>query len=432
MSEELTIRLDPDISDFPAEKLKIGRNIGAGGMGLVCEAEDERLLRRIAIKMLRPGGQLDAGLRRRLVAEAQLTAQLDHPNIVPVYRLGSAEERGLYFSMKRVEGRTLTEVIRGRPIRLRGAEELYELLQIFIKVTDAVAFAHSRGVLHRDIKPENVMVGRFGQVYLMDWGIAKLAAQSEDGRKTTVGSGSTPNLTADGMTVGTLNYMAPEQLTGEAIDERTDVFALGGLLYEILTTEPPYPEEETSKLMEKVRMGRIQAPGERAGVSLPSRLCSVAMRALAPSPDDRYQSVEELQADVQTFLRSGWQFPVRRFPRGAVVFREGDTGSTAYAIYSGRCRVLQGPEQREIRVMGPGEVFGETAVFAETKRTATIEAVDDLVLLEIAKGSFEEELGMGFWMGLFVRALARRFVETEDKLRKIRTSGEEVSSESGA
>jgi len=124
MSEELTIRLDPDISDFPAEKLKIGRNIGAGGMGLVCEAEDERLLRRIAIKMIRPGGQLDAGLRRRLVAEAQLTAQLDHPNIVPVYRLGSAEESGLYFSMKRVEGRTLTEVIRGRPIRLRGAEEL--------------------------------------------------------------------------------------------------------------------------------------------------------------------------------------------------------------------------------------------------------------------------------------------------------------------
>ena len=427
MSEEAFIHLDPDLSGFPPEELKTGRSIGAGGMGLVCEAEDERLLRRVAVKLLRPGMQLDPILRRRLVAEAQLTAQLDHPNIVPVYRLGVSEESGLYFSMKKVEGRTLTELLRGRPVRLRSHEELYELLQIFLKVCDAMAFAHSRGVLHRDIKADNVMVGRFGQVYLMDWGIATLRGLKEELGGRSEGAPSSPRLTADGVAVGTLNYMAPEQITGGKIDEATDIFALGGLLYEILTTQPPYPEEESAKLMEKVRRGRIQAPVERAGVSLPSRLCSITMRALAPKAADRYQSVEELQGEVTAFLRSGWQFPVRRYSPGTVVFREGDPGATAYAIYSGKCRILQGSERRELRVMGRGEVFGETAVFAQTRRTATVEAIDELVLLEISKESFEEDLGMGFWMGLFVKALAQRFVEKEEELRRIRQSSDDAS-----
>ncbi len=422
MNEEKGIHLDPDLSDFSPEEVLTGRKIGAGGMGVVCEVEDQRLLRRIAAKFLRPGIQLDERLRRRLVAEAQLTAQLDHPNIVPVYRLGNAIESGLYFSMKRVEGRTLTEILRGRPLRMRSTEELYELLQVFLKVCDAVAFAHSRGVLHRDIKADNVMVGRFGQVYLMDWGIAKLSGGKESDSGAWGDRLPAPKLTADGMAVGTLNYMAPEQIRGEEIGETTDIFALGGLLYEILTTEPPYPEEESMQLMDRVRRGEIPEPSERAGVPLPKRLCAIAMRALAPDRTDRFQSVEEMQQEIKAFLRSGWQFPVRRFPPGSVVFREGDPGSQAYAIYSGSCRILQGPEKKVLRTMGPGEVFGETAVFAETRRTATVEAVDELVLLEISRACFEEDLGMGFWMGLFVKALARRFVEKEEELRRLRGS----------
>jgi len=425
MAEDRSVRLDPEASDFDPEEFRTGPNIGVGGMGVVREAEDERLLRSVAVKFLRKGRDADAYSRRRLVAEAQLTAQLDHPNIVPVYRLGVERTQGLYFSMKKVEGRTLTELLRGMPLSRRSSGELYDLLQIFLKVCDAVAFAHSRGVLHRDIKADNVMVGRFGQVYLMDWGIAARVGHGSDVSGGAGESAAGPKLTRNGMVVGTLNYMAPEQITGGKLDERTDVFALGGLLYEMLTTQPPYPDGPEAQLVEKVRRCRIIDPSKCVEASLPSRLCSICMRALAAKPDDRYASVEKLQEDLTAFLRSGWQFPVRRFPAGAVVFREGDPGQTAYAIYSGHCRVLQGPSREEIRVMGPGEVFGETAVFAETRRTATVEAVDDAVLLEVSRESFEEELGMGFWMGLFVKALARRFVEKDEELRRIRESGKE-------
>jgi len=414
------VQLDASCSPPEDRGLEIERILAQGGMGMIREARDPWLGRTMVLKVLQSHARKNKRLRSRLLAEAQLTAQLDHPNIVPVYELGISKKTGLYFSMKKVEGKTLTEVLRSSPLSGRDSSDLFELLDIFLKVCDAVAFAHDRGVLHRDIKADNVMVGRFGQVYLMDWGIARVLGQDippGEGKGDPRLSG---RLTQEGKVVGTLNYMAPEQIRDEELDQRTDIFALGGLLYEILTNEAPYPDGPVDEMIRKARDGKIDPPDRRSGISLPPRLCSIAMKALAPRKKDRYSSVDQLRNVVKQFLQSGWQFPIRRFSTGTTIFREGDPGTVAYAIYSGRCRVTQGSEKRELRILERGDVFGETAVFAKTPRSATVTAIEDSVLVEISRESFEEELGMGFWLGLFVKALAQRFLQKEEELRKIR------------
>ncbi len=414
--------------------------IARGGMGSIRRVFDRYVMRYVAVKVLDPNFvKARADAPGRFLEEAQITGQLDHPNIVPVYDLG-VDHKGSpqYFSMKLVQGRTLTQMLSEKNLIERGARDLEALLQIFVKVCDAVSFAHSRGVIHRDLKPDNVMIGTHGQVYLMDWGCALLRGgqrPAERGVRTELSirrqAAQLPE-DAPGTVVGSGSYMAPEQAWGKIVetDERSDVFSMGAMLYQILTKQPPYRAPgfmEAIQLAQKCEIKEPQAmvPGH---VRVPAGLSRIAMKAMSRAPDDRYPSIEALKEAIEGFLHGGAWFAERRFQPGTVVVRQGDEGHAAYIIIAGRCEAYKDePAGRtKLREMGPGDVFGETAIFTAQPRTASVVVIgsDDLTAIEITRDSLAEELALDSWMGAFVRALAVRFRDLDSRLSAMRGAEE--------
>ena len=424
MSGKKPVVIDPvePVMTLP-DRLEVRERIGAGGMSHVHEARDRNLLRTAAIKLILPELSQDPVTRQRMIEEAQITAQLDHPNIPPVHEIGISPEGRLFFTMKRLTGRTLAQVLAEADETPRSEQDLYRLLQHFLKLCDAVSFAHSRGVIHRDLKPDNVMVGDFGEVYLMDWGIARVmdSPESEAPKEESEDEDKPPRrrtqrtATQDGKYVGTPSYMPPEQAHGRHghTDQRSDIFALGGILYEILTGRPPYKASTTLEMLFLAADCDVAPAEEMVEWELPPRLCKVCRCALAKDPDQRYASVAEMTGEIDAFLQSGWQFPGETFSAGQVIVREGDRGDRAYIVTSGRCKVLKevGGETAHIGIIGPGGVFGETAVFAEQPRNATVIAEEDTTVKVVTARHFTDDLGMGVWLSRFVKALAQRFDE---------------------
>jgi serine/threonine protein kinase len=296
-----------------------------GGMGAVVEAEDLATKRIVAMKVL-----LNANMPEdvaRFVEEAQVTAQLEHPNIIPIYELNVNELDKPYYTMKLIRGDSLREVLRllatASPM-FQSRYPLGELLTIFQKVCDAISYAHSKGVVHRDLKPDNIMLGGYGEVVVMDWGLAKTLGHSANVaadaiEQTMVRSARTEDtdefVTMAGRAIGTPQFMSPEQASGQSheVDSRADVYALGALLYEIITLQPPVAGMDTDEIFEKVIGGRIQKPSDVvAGKRLPhlpdgkvpEALAIIAMKAMSRERDDRYATVRELQAEVQAFQSS--------------------------------------------------------------------------------------------------------------------------------
>ena len=284
--------------------------LGTGAFGVVYAAHDSALRRMTAIKVLRDTA--DRAAVESFVEEAQIAGQLEHPNIVPVYELGEDDHGRPYMSMKLVSGETLGEIItRCRKQRRRSTlADLMEdgRLQAIRKVCDALAYAHSRGVIHRDLKPDNVMVGSFGEVLVMDWGLARpinAPDRPPSPVSTTVRAARGSNLTRQGDIIGTPLYMSPEQAMGEIahLDERTDIFALGATLYEALTTIPPWSARTSNEVLENARRCRAIPPRRRSpALGIPRELDAIARKAMAPDPEDRYQRVDQMAADIDAFL----------------------------------------------------------------------------------------------------------------------------------
>jgi eukaryotic-like serine/threonine-protein kinase len=434
------VRVDPMLPEpMVQSRYRIRGPIDEGGRGVVLQALDTNLLREAAIKQLLPAYRQHRRLNQELIEEAQVSAQLEHPNIVPVHDLGLDAEGELYFSMKQVQGETLSDLLlRQRQDQPRSARELFDQLQIFLKICDAVAFAHSRGVIHRDLKPDNVMVGAFGQVYVMDWGLA-LLMDREAQRVRLDEPGCADRLRIEEPEperelVGTPEYMPPEQAAEEMdkIDARTDVFALGAILCEILTGEPPY-DGTLTEVLAKAIMGQTDrcldlAPGAvdpdgRPGLprGVHPRLGRIAARALRRLRSERQQSVLELRDEVEGFLQGGGRFDRLSFPTGARLVRQGEEGHEAYIIVRGRCAAhkrVEG-ERIDLREMGPGDVFGETSVLTGEPRSATVVALEPLEVLLVTREDFDEELQSGVWPGSFLRALAARFRERDREVFRL-------------
>jgi CRP-like cAMP-binding protein len=402
--------------------------IGVGGSGVVVRAFDREILRDVAIKILDPALTSDGSEMDRFTGEARITGQLEHPNIVPVYELGVDQLGRQFLCMKLVQGVTLDEMLSRLGEARLDPVHLAELLQILVKVCDAVSFAHSRGVLHRDLKPRNIMVSDFGQVYVLDWGIARLRPPFVDqtGPRVRVSAGEDEQSDLDppGSLVGTACYMSPEQLRGEheTLDQRADVFALGATLYQALTGVPPL----TPEIVRTIWVRRQAAPITPAdqlvgGGRVPPELSRIAARAIAYEPHERYATVAELKREIEAFQRGAWDLPRVRLPLGSVIIREGERGDAAYVILEGRCVAYreEGVDEVELRVMGPGEVFGETAVFSHKPRTASVKAASDVSLLVVTSEVLSKALGLNSWMGAFVKALADRFREADHKLRAV-------------
>jgi len=288
------LREGADLPDLAGTRYRLLGQIARGGMGVVYTAEDETLERRVALKVLEvPGNESD--LADRLLREARVLALLEHPGIVPVHDVGTLADGRVFYTMKFVEGQRLDQHIASVP-------SIPDRLRLFLRICDAVAFAHARGVLHRDLKPANVMVGPFGEVLVMDWGLAKILSTASQSAEASTDSAATllqtkpppstgetateiTKITGHGTVMGTPGYMSPEQARGdvESLDARSDIFSLGALLQFLLNPKSSDDAQPTA--------------------SRPDRpLESICAKATAPTPADRYASVQDLARDVSRYL----------------------------------------------------------------------------------------------------------------------------------
>ncbi len=282
---------------------EITAELGRGGMGRVLAGRELALDREVAIKTLLPGVNAN-----RFLTEARITARLPHPGIPPVHALGTLPDGSPFLAMKLVRGQTLAEALNARQ---SPAANLPHFLQVFEQVAQAVGFAHSQGIIHRDLKPANVMVGAFGEVHVMDWGLARDMRQSQT-KQTANQQAATEappedeaSITRDGAVMGTPSYMAPEQARGEAVDERADVFSLGGILAAILTGQPPFQASSTAETVALAASGqtrdvlaRLEACGADEG------LLQLARRCLAVDPAARPVDASEV-AELVSDYRDG-------------------------------------------------------------------------------------------------------------------------------
>jgi WD40 repeat protein/tRNA A-37 threonylcarbamoyl transferase component Bud32 len=292
-----------------------------GGIGQVWLARDADLGREVALKELRPDRADSADARDRFLKEAQVTGQLEHPGIVPVYEVGRrGEDDQPFYAMRMVNGQTLSEAIkehhRQRRAGAADALERRKLLGAFVTVCQAVAYAHSRGVLHRDLKPHNVVLGNFGEVILLDWGLAKVTREAD--QATPVVADDATEETRCGSVLGTPAYMAPEQAEGrvERVDARSDVYGLGAILFEILTGEAPFRGPDAADILRQVRACAAPRP-RRVNPTVPPALDAVCSRALAREPADRYAAATDLADEVNRFLADE---PVRAWPEPLTVW----------------------------------------------------------------------------------------------------------------
>ncbi len=333
-------------------------DMAQGSNAKLRSAWDTIMGRTIAMKTLLASVALDGRQRRRFLREARVTAQLQHPNTVPVYEIGNDPVEGIYFTMKRISGENLLEVIKRLSIKDPDTEfafPLRRLIDIAINVAQALAYSHVRGVIHRDIKPENIWVGNFGEVIVLDWGVAKVWGYPDEIEKTEEGNAAveTPNggdaslqtsaiekmsnhsipvsssemnlpqepllpvqkeddpsvdqlrtLTNNGQRLGTPLYMSPEQVRGNHyVDDRSDIFSLGVVLYEILTQKEPFRGRNIDETFEFITTWNPPKPSMQALFrNIPPELDNIVSKAIAKKADDRYQSMLDLIADLEAVI----------------------------------------------------------------------------------------------------------------------------------
>ncbi|CAN5476941.1 hypothetical protein BH10PLA2_BH10PLA2_09570 [soil metagenome] len=279
-----------------------------GGIGRIWLARDESLGRDVALKELLPGRVENKVIRSRFLNEARITSQLEHPGVVPIYEIGTEPGTNLpFYTMRFVHGRTLQQAIttyhRQRRDGQAGLLQFNELLLAFFAVCNAVAYAHSRGVIHRDLKPPNIVMGDFGEVMVLDWGLAKLVNQAEESTTEVVALSENPDHTQAGEVLGTPCYMAPEQASArrDLEDPRTDIYVLGAVLYELLSGKPPFASNKSSEVLNKVR-SEPPLPPRQVAPHVPRELEAICLKAMARDRDNRYGTVKDLATDVQHYL----------------------------------------------------------------------------------------------------------------------------------
>ena len=371
---DLSPKLESPLSNMDS-RYSILEEFAQGGLSTVSIAQDKNLRRIVAIKSLKEDARKKKEIADSFVAEAKVTAQLDHPAIIPIYGLTGDEKSGIHLSMKLVNGKSLRDYLRNLILnyRIRGIKafdedaQLRKRLEIFLRVCDAIAYAHHRNIMHRDLKPENIMLGKYMEVYVVDWGLAKVISNGNDNTPTP----------ENAKISGTPRYFAPEILRGETCDIRSDIFTLGLILQEIVTLQFAIKGKDEKEYMEHI-IGGEQAPIKHLFKwHIDKPLQAIIRKATAYSLEDRYQSVEELSEDLRRYMAglSINAYPdniLMKFSRFAYQRRQGFmalfmalillSGSiTVYAIY----RQLQTSREMNIQNRAINFIYNRTAFVSE-------------------------------------------------------------------
>ncbi|MBB6430939.1 serine/threonine-protein kinase [Algisphaera agarilytica] len=323
--------------------------LAEGGTAALQTCVDRNLNRVVAYKSLHPHLADDEVETARFVREARVTAMIPHPGTVPLYEIGRDRSGHPYFTMKKLEGRDLRSILADLSARKHRTEDLYpleRLIDILISASQTVAYAHVQGVIHRDIKPANILVGEFGEVTVLDWGLAKIRGEpTPDAALPPKGkTGISLELTQPGRRFGTPLYMSPEQARGDHTDERTDVYALGIVLYEMLTGKPLVFGNQIDDVLKQILERPTPAPHEVSPHNnIPHELEAICLRCLAKAPEERYPSVSTFITDLQAFrdavpekveaYAGRWTDPLRRVRRRYVVLITGLLGILAGMIW---------------------------------------------------------------------------------------------------
>jgi serine/threonine-protein kinase len=348
--------------------------IGTGAMGEVRRVRDPSLGRVMAMKIMRPEVALTQAALERFTEEAQATAQLQHPGIVPVHELGRLPDGRVYFTMNEVRGTTL----RDAHLPLRRA------VHVLHRVSEAVAYAHACGVVHRDLKPDNVMLGDFGEVLVLDWGLAKVRA----GDVVTVRSDGGAFQTGLGQVAGTPAYMAPEQAYGaiDRISPRSDVYALGAMLYEMLAGRPPYAGTDGWEVLEAVRAGPPPPLRTAGSAAVPAELATVCARAMARAPEDRHAHAGALATDLGAWLEG-----TRRREQARAIVRVAQAAFPQVDGLRTQARVLRAEAAAMLRAVRPWEPaarkhagWEREDAAAALERQATVQEIESVQLLHAA------------------------------------------------
>jgi len=317
---------------------RVIRKLGQGGMGTVYMAEDTKLNRKVALKFLPAEMTADQARLKRFEREAKTVAALNHPNIVTIY---SVEEEGgvPFIAMELVDGKALTDLIPAE------GQKLGSFFELAIPIADAVSAAHERGITHRDLKPGNIMVGSDGRVKVLDFGLAKLLQDSEGTDATTL---STETLTKTGSTLGTVTYMAPEQLKGKAPDQRADIFSLGIVFYQMASGQRPFKGETSAEVISSI-LRDAPKPVTDLKIELPSHLGRIVKRCLEKAPNRRYQTAAELRSELEELKRE--------IDSGAVFEEEAKTKAITVQRKSRRTMTLAGAIGAALAVLVIGSLF---------------------------------------------------------------------------
>jgi tRNA A-37 threonylcarbamoyl transferase component Bud32 len=400
-------------------------------MGEVRLCEDQLIGREVALKVIHEERGEDADAVQRFLREARVQARLEHPAIVPIHDMGRTAEGRVYFTMKRVRGRTLTEIVNGvakGDAALITSFSRRKLLGAFVSVCQAIELAHQRGVVHRDLKPSNIMLGDFGEVYVLDWGIARIDGDAEVAGTAAVALSEEVMATEAGAIIGTPGYMAPEQVRGEldAIGPRVDIYALGAILFELLAFEPLHARSSATAVFASTLTGADGSPARRAPQrDVPPELDAVCVRATSLDRDERFATVRELSDAVERFLDGDRDLELRR--RLAEDHATRAEGMVATALDSddeqGRVRALK-ETGRALALDADNERARHAMVQLMTTppKTVPAEAAATLVASAVATQRYAARMGVisyllwltaipiGWWMGVEHEGLYTFFI----------------------
>ena len=381
--------LPPAANDLWSGKIRVLGELGSGAMAEVLRGYDTKLRREVALKVTKlPRREMPRQQLARFAEEAQIMAQLEHPNVVPVHDLGTSPDGHGYFSMKLIPGRSLETILEQRrqndPATL-AQFGLRRLLEVFLHVCQAIDYAHARGVIHRDLKPANIMVGDFGEVLVMDWGVAKLMEASASRSQTVTTSadeGSIPDVeardsvipparpgvtsvraaakawqTQDGTVIGTPEYMSPEQAAGRAVDGRADIYALGVILYEILCGHVPFEHDDPRVTLERV-LADAPLPPSDIQASTPAALEALTLRLLVKDPAERTLTIPQIRAYVQSYIEGVARQYERESLLGTIV-----TAAGALVLFAFLVWYLTGQSIAKVLTLGPPAVVNAVGWF---------------------------------------------------------------------